>query len=406
MPGILVANNLPRMPPPALHPNRFSGIARRGILVLLSGSLALGLGEAVLRGLSRDSFYIWPPRLRQELHPSPDVMPGVRGASRFEINSLGLRGDELSAARSLRILALGGSTTECLYLDQTEAWPSVLQSLLGPRAWVGNAGRSGAHTLHHRLQAEELFAQLTGMDAVIVLAGVNDLSLRLSQDRAWRPFDFTSPEALSALRREAFAVQPPRFADGPFYKRTALWQALKKLDLLVRSRGATQDDRGRIYDTWRRHRREAPRLRRRLPDLGPALAEYADNLRAIARSAARHRGRLVFVSQPALWRDDLPPDLERLLWMGGVGRFQKESGHEYYSVSALAAGMNAYNRTLLATCRRIPEAVCVDLAALLPRDTTAFYDDVHFNEAGSRRVARILAERLSSRRLIVTPGSP
>jgi hypothetical protein len=121
-----------------------------------------------------------------------------------------------------------------------------------------------------------------------------------------------------------------------------------------------------------------------------------DNLRAIARSAALHHARIVFVTQPFLWRDDLPPDLQRLLWLGGVGPFQKEAGHEYYSVSALAAGMDAYNRTLLATCRRIPGAVCVDLAALLPKDTTVFYDDVHFNEAGSRRVAEILAERLAA----------
>ena len=386
------------MPSPARHPSRLSGIAKRGILIALSGLLALGVGEVVLRGLSRDVFYVWPPRLRQEFHPSPEIMPGVSGVSRFEINSLGLRGDELSEGRDLRILAVGGSTTECLYLDQTEAWPSLLQALLGPRVWVGNAGRSGAHTRHHRLQAEELLEQLPRIDTVIVLTGINDLSLRLSQDEAWKPFDFNSPDAVSGLTREAFAVRPPRFADGPVYKRTALWQALGKLGLLVRSRGTTQDDRGRVYEAWRRRRRESPRLRQRLPDLGPALAEYAENLRAIARSAAGHRARVVFVTQPALWRDGLPPDLERLLWMGGVGRFQKESGHEYYSVSALAAGMDAYNRTLLATCRRIPEAVCVDLAARVPRDATVFYDDVHFNEAGSRRVARILAES-------VTPGS-
>ncbi|HEV2855658.1 MAG TPA: GDSL-type esterase/lipase family protein [Thermoanaerobaculia bacterium] len=380
------------MPHTARH--RLPGIARRGILVLLSSLLALGLGEALLRVFSRDAFYVWPPHLHQELHPSPDVMPGVSGTSRFEINSLGLRGDELSKARDLRILALGGSTTECLYLDQTEAWPHLLQGLLGPRAWVGNAGRSGLHTRHHRLQAEKLLDQLPRMEAVIVLTGVNDLSLRLSRDQAWRPVDFTDPKALPGLLQEAFAIRPPRFMDESFYKRTVLWQMVKRLGRTLRSGGATQDAPGRIYETWRRHRREAPRLRQQLPDLGPALAEYADNLRAIARSAARHHARIVFVTQPALWRDGLPPDLQRLLWMGGVGRFQKETGHEYYSVSALAAGMEAYNRTLLATCRQTPGAVCVDLAALLPRDTTVFYDDVHFNEAGSRKVARILAERL------------
>jgi hypothetical protein len=32
----------------------------------------------------------------------------------------------------------------------------------------------------------------------------------------------------------------------------------------------------------------------------------------------------------------------------------------------------------------------VDAATLVPRDTTMFYDDVHFTEAGSARLADIL----------------
>ncbi|HEX9940404.1 MAG TPA: GDSL-type esterase/lipase family protein [Thermoanaerobaculia bacterium] len=379
------------MPAPS---RKLARLAQRGALALVSALLALAAGEAILRLLSRDAFYVWPPHLHQELHPTPDIMPGVSGTSRFEINSLGLRGDELSDARDVRILALGGSTTECLYLDQTEAWPHLLQERLGPRVWVGNAGRSGRNTRHHRLQAEKLLDQLPSLDAVIVLVGVNDLSIRLSRDTAWAPVDFASPEEVDPLIQEAFEIRPPQFAAGAFYKRTALHQALKKLGRRLRTGGATQDPSGRKYQVWRQHRREAPAMRDRLPDLAPALAEYAENLRAIARSAAQHGVRIVFVTQPVLWRDDLPQDLQRLLWMGGVGRFQEEGGHEYYSVSALAAGMDAYNRTLLATCREIPGAVCVDLASLLPRDTTVFYDDVHFNEAGSRRVAGILAQRL------------
>jgi hypothetical protein len=40
---------------------------------------------------------------------------------------------------------------------------------------------------------------------------------------------------------------------------------------------------------------------------------------------------------------------------------------------------------------------CVDLAAKLPRDTSVFYDDCHFNESGARRVAEVLAEHLLGR---------
>ncbi|HSF41655.1 MAG TPA: SGNH/GDSL hydrolase family protein [Thermoanaerobaculia bacterium] len=374
-------------------PDRLKRALLAGSAIVLSCLPALFLAEVLLRSLASDAYFVWPPHLRHEFHPLPEIMPGVSGVSRFEINAQGLRGDELAENRDVRLLALGGSTTECLFLDGSEAWPRLLQDHLGAARkdtaiWVGNAGRSGHNTWHHRVQAEKLLAQYPGIDTVLVLAGVNDLSQRLALDRAYAPPD---PDR---VLDEAFEQKPLRFMHGPFYKRTALWQGLEKIARRLRTAGTSQDPTGRIYVRWRQHRQGASATRTQLPDLGPALEEYAANLRAIADTAARHGARAVFVTQPALWREDLPEDLERLLWMGGVGRFQRESGHEYYSAGALASAMDAYNRALLEVCRGTPGAVCVDLAASLPRDTTSFYDDVHFNEAGSRRVARLLAERI------------
>ncbi|HYO17027.1 MAG TPA: SGNH/GDSL hydrolase family protein, partial [Thermoanaerobaculia bacterium] len=379
---------------PTAFPRPPGSRSRRALLagsaILLSCLPAVLVGEVLLRTLASDSWFVWPPNLRYEFHPSPEIMPGVSGVSRFEINGQGLRGDDFAEDQEVRLLALGGSTTECLYLDGTEAWPRLLQDLLdagGKKVWVGNAGKSGLNTWHHGVQAEKLLAQYPKIDAVLVLAGVNDLSQRLALDRSY------APPAADKVTDEAFEQKPLRFMPGPFYKRTALWQGLKKIDRRLRTAGTSQDPTGRVYATWRRRRQDASVKRTELPDLGPALEDYAGNLRAIADTAARHGARVVFMTQPALWREDLPEDLERLLWMGGVGRFQQESGHEYYSAGALAAGMAAYNRTLLEVCREIPGAICVDLAARLSQDTTAvFYDDVPFNEAGSRRVARGVAE--------------
>jgi lysophospholipase L1-like esterase len=386
---------------PTASPRPPGSRSRRALLagsaILLSCLPAVLAGEVLLRTLAGDSWFVWPPNLRYEFHPSPEVMPGVSGVSRFEINGQGLRGDDFGEDQEVRLLALGGSTTECLYLDGAEAWPRLLQDQLragGKHVWVGNAGKSGLNTWHHGVQAEKLLAQYPDIDVVLVLAGVNDLSQRLALDRSWAP---PAPEKVTD---EAFAQKPLRFMPGPFYKRTALWQALKKIDRRLRTEGTSQDPTGRVYAVWRQRRQDASVKRTELPDLGLSLEEYARNLGTIAETAARHGARVVFMTQPALWREDLPEDLERLLWMGGVGRFQQESGHEYYSAGALADGMAAYNRTLLEVCREVPGAVCLDLAASLPRDATVFYDDVHFNEAGSRRVARVVAEGVQGAGLV------
>src|SRR5690606_16482325 len=151
---------------------------------------------------------------------------------------------------------------------------------------------------------------------------------------------------------------------------------------------------GSIYTTWRAHRAGASQRLDALPDLGPALGEYRRNVVALARLCADHGARPLFLTQPCLWREDLAPEDEALLWMGGVGDYQREPGAACCPARALAEGLGRYNEELAAACAEAG-ADCLDLAALLPRDRTVFYDDVHFNEHGARLVADRVAEALS-----------
>jgi len=89
----------------------------------------------------------------------------------------------------------------------------------------------------------------------------------------------------------------------------------------------------------------------------------------------------------------MSPEHEALLWSGGVGDYQETPSAPYYTSRALAEGMERYNATLRGTCAELG-VDCLDLAALLPRDTSVFYDDVHFNEAGARLVAEHVAAAL------------
>jgi lysophospholipase L1-like esterase len=361
-------------------------VTGRTLLALLGAVLAVLGVELVLRARLPERHCIWRPHLVQRFRPSPGVMPGVAGGAEVRVSSLGLRGDE-PPPDGLRVLALGGSTTECLYLDQTEAWPQILQTALGRGAWVGNGGRSGLDGRHHAVQAPILLEEIPGVQVVVVLAGANDLLRRLARDESWRPSDLRSPETRRELRSEAFELVPTGRA------RIGDWALVDLARRQFRRTGAgtNQDAAGAVYETWRRHRRTTRALRSELPDLGPALAEHRRNVRALHAAARRHGARAVFVTQPALWRAGMPPALERRLWMGGVGRYQDEPGRPYYSAAALRRGLDAYNAALLSTCEGLAGAVCFDLAAAVPPDGRHFYDDVHFNEAGSRLVARRLA---------------
>lgn len=71
-----------------------------GLLLLASFVFALLIGEAALRLFSTDEYYVWPPNLEMTFRPSPGVMPGISGESRFVINELGIRGESFSEGDS------------------------------------------------------------------------------------------------------------------------------------------------------------------------------------------------------------------------------------------------------------------------------------------------------------------
>lgn len=386
--------------------NRIKRVTPGLITVIISLSLALLVAELVLRVFHPLREYcVWPPNLRHVFRPIPGVMPGVAGIKTFSINEMGLRGDPVDRGAQYRILAVGGSTTECLYLDDAEAWPWRLQKILnsenygakaGKRFWVGNAGKSGVRTRHHIVAVEYLLSQQRGIDAVLVMTGANDFGARMSMDSLYRPLPFDAAERQAAVR-QMFALWPHASQGQPWFRNTEIWGRLHHARQGFARRNqkgrAIQDDIGSIYRVWRKHRASATMVQDSLPDLGPAILAYEKDLEELLAVTVRHHAELVLATQPSLWSKDLSPSLQNLLWWGGTGDFQNQPDRPYYSVAALQRGLERYNDTLRRFCQAKGLA-CIDLSACLPKDTTVFYDDMHFNTAGSNLVAEILAPRL------------
>jgi lysophospholipase L1-like esterase len=376
-------------------------------LLLLGGLIAsVAVAEVLARWLLPDRYFVYPPGHRETFEPLPEFAPGVSGPSEFTTNALGIRGDPFSPEQRYRLLAVGGSTTICSYLDDSEAWPQLvedrLDAALGPgRTWVGNVGRPGHTTVQNALQVEKLVRQHPEIDAVILLAGVNDLliHLALAIDPGSAARILSRRDDPIALLESAFSVFPAPDADAAWYRRTGigrLW-ALRRSRLPGREARAPWLDPGGLHlREWRSARKQAGRLRAALPDLTAALDQYAHNLERIADVAAAEGVRPIFLTQPSLWREDLSASERDLLWTGGPPLDRVAPGAEYYSVGALAEGMRRYNARMLEVCRE-RGVECFDLAARMPRSVEFFWDDVHFTEAGARRVAELVAAHLLER---------
>jgi hypothetical protein len=92
------------------------------IVMMLGGMLvALLIVEIGVRVMSRNTPYtVMSPNASWEFEPAPGAMPGIEGVSVYAMNEDGVRGDPFDPDND-NILAIGGSTTQVRYLDDSEA---------------------------------------------------------------------------------------------------------------------------------------------------------------------------------------------------------------------------------------------------------------------------------------------
>ncbi len=381
-------------------------------IALLATSLAvmIGFGEMALRILypppADYRFFPWPPHQRQMFKVDPAIFPGLNEEALFVANSAGIRGDEFSNDQDYRILALGGSTTECLLLDGPKAWPYLLQNKLtansGKNVWVGNVGKSGLNSRDHIMQLAPMLDQYDRIDAVLIMEGANDLLLRLAKGTDYNPDYLFTPDGQKAHFKRAFArALPPKPENAggqkPWYEHSAIWKQINELYhrsnmKKPKPQAMVQDTAGSAYIKMRAQRKRMPRIDY-LPDLVSSLAEFRRNMTMLAKIAKERNVKLFFVTQPAIWGAHITKEQRDLLWLGGNGNIRSKNVTAYYSAEALAQGLEKYNNVT----RQVAELESVgliDIAANLPKNTTVHYDGVHFNENGAQLVANLIYQKI------------
>lgn len=271
-----------------------------------------------------------------------------------------------SAARAGRtrpfytVVTVGSSTTQCVFLDDSKAWPQVLQDTLRariPRVWVGNAGLDGHSSRSHVLLMHDVVSRIRP-DAVLVLASVNDmLNSALGYVRKLQPYELRRrPSWLldhSALLRRLTAVQRRLFGGPP-----GVAYGLPKPPPPFTGKDPPTAD-----------------VRPMLPTLG----EFHDNLRTIVRDGRALGIRVVLLTQPLLY-EDTPH------WRALDGTANWATTHP----PRLSAG--AVWRLLDAE----EQSECLDLAGAVPHSGAYFYDWCHFNEGGAHLVAETIARSLEA----------
>ena len=271
---------------------------------------------------------------------------GVSGGE-FRTNSRGIRGPEFSDTDRYRILCVGGSTTECLYLDDVKSWPHVLGERLGregPGVWVGNVGMSGTLAVTHAVLLEHL-PEATMVDCWIVLCGINDYGQQLggqyqnSAANAWsQAFRYRRPGLAASWRRPL---------QRNLYTFASMERLRKAVEATARGDSVVYQD---VFVHWVDDLRNARSRAEKVEVPSPPeswLSEYESHLSRIIELSRARKVRLVFLTQPVFWSEEkLPAELSTLI-LGG-----RLSDATYAMVSSLSRGLELYNRRMRDVCRR------------------------------------------------------
>jgi lysophospholipase L1-like esterase len=289
---------------------------------------------------------------------------------------------------------MGGSTTLCAVLDDSQTWPALVQNRLqrtaqGQSIWIGNIGKNGLATRNHVLQLRYLLPQHS-VDAVLLLVGINDLMLGLAESDDDVSQIVQRDKNRPQLMHQTFDVVPDSLIQ-PFYKRFVIWKLARQTKSYLKNHFDRSDEFAglKIWRDYRRNGREVAMG----PDLTAALEEYARNLTEIITLAKQQNIRLIMMTQPTLWHENMSPEEQEALFLGFVGDPRRLADHPHYSTEVLAQGMESYNQMLLQLCREY-KVEYIDLAALVPRNLQVMYDECHFTVLGAQLVAGIIVDYL------------
>lgn len=320
-----------------------------------------------------------PPNMNQTIDVVGHAMPGIQGVQQITTDAMGFRVQppiDYGHKYGFRIFAIGASTTEEINLDDRSAWTYLLQEKLaaeiGRPVEVANTGLSGTRALHHRTMLRRILGYEP--DCALFLVGVNDWNKHI---------------------REHFGSDYYRLTDARF-KWTLLGRGLQAAQLYVDHiltgggqpdlDGGVQVEVGSYYSSQNDSLARSDQRTLAVDDVAPDYRAQIEEIGATCRAAGVP---CIFLTQPHGYYEVIDSGYRRHFWM--------TPPNEDYTLDLASMGRMAdlYNQYLIRFAGEQGHGL-IDLAAAMPPGLAFFYDDVHFNTEGARRVANVLTDELTA----------
>ena len=327
--------------------------------------------QALLTPWLRGDFITLPHQMNATIDVRAAGIPGMSpGLRHITTDENGFRVNprvDYRAKHGYRIYAIGGSTTVDILLDDGATWTHLVQEGIakqGKSAEIVNTGVSGLRAANH-LATLKVVARLEP-DLVIFLIGANDWAKHI-KDRfersSWKPV---------SLRDSALGMVLDGAVISPMRRRIT---------------GRTWSDQANVIDGLEGlTRSEQLSLHRSVTHTfrpTEVAADYAATLREISHLCKENHLTCLFMTQPHAYSEATPADLRSRFWMTPPwATYTLDFG----SMSHIAS---LYNEFLKSFAAQEGHPLC-DLASAMEPLPKFFYDDLHFTDEGSRRVADLV----------------
>lgn len=322
-------------------------------------------------------------------------LPGMKGHSLFTTNNMGFRGDFLSMPKpsdEFRIFLLGGSSTEGLYLDDSQAIHSVLQKDLNEhippdiKVKVYNVAKSGDFSVDHISMIAHRIMHLEP-DMIIICCGVNDLT------RSIYNFNYLFYDQKIRSQKKLSFWRLLKILSTEFQIPRRIYYLARKISPRSEQRLLEEISSKSNYKGKIKLRMSAP-VSNNKPRTD--LVAYRNNLKTIIGICEAHGKKLILITQPTTWNTSVDPRINNWQWMlyrNGVT----------YREDLMDEAIESLNNVMrqVANKHSVP---LYDLARLIPKSSEYFYDDAHFNVKGAYQFGTGLAFFILEENLIPILG--
>jgi lysophospholipase L1-like esterase len=327
--------------------------------------------------------------------------PGLKPEITYSEIGAGLRSlslpDLAKPEGSLRILCLGASTTAQTTQETADSWCGLLEKRLKSahpewrdRIHTVSYGRGGDRALETALWVEAMFEE-TKPDIVITLLGINDLTW----GGAGKNRDVKARLAAAGPNRQS------RFGTlcieiSQLCRR--LQQVATQFDIRKGLfRGTKVEWHTSILPSYRENYRKLPHVSELTRNPDP-IDEFGTALHSLLDFLKKKNAAVIVLGQPVLWKPHLSAEEYESLWF----YVNTPTGPVVPPGSWLLREMTRYN-SLQATEAQSFGFKYVDLDAALPKTVAYYFDDCHFTDKGSERVADAVFPVLESLVLSLEP---